>query len=91
LFDNQNGENRGAFNNDNLKRFASDLGLDTDQFNDCLDTGKYTSLVEQDYQMSQQIGVSSTPTFVLNGRPVVGAQPFEVFQQQIQTALSESK
>jgi len=91
LFDNQNGENRGAFNNDNLKRFASDLGLDTDQFNDCLDTGEYTSLVEQDYQMSQQIGVSSTPTFVLNGRPVVGAQPFEVFQQQIQTALSESK
>jgi len=91
LFDNQNGENRGAFNDDNLKRFASDLGLDTDQFNDCLDTGKYTSLVEQDYQMSQQIGVSSTPTFVLNGRPVVGAQPFEVFQQQIQLALSESK
>jgi protein-disulfide isomerase len=41
--------------------------------------------------MSQQIGVSSTPTFVLNGQPVIGAQPFEVFQQYIQTALSESK
>ena len=91
LYTSQNGENRGAFNKDNLKRFASDLGLDTDQFNECLDTGKYTSIVQQEYQMSQQIGVSSTPTFILNGRPVIGAQPFEVFQQQIQTALSEAK
>jgi len=91
LYKNQNGENRGAFSKDNLKRFAADLGLDTYEFNDCLDTGKYTSLVEQEYQMSRQIGVSSTPTFMLNGRPVIGAQPFEVFQQYFQTALSESK
>jgi len=91
LYVNQGGENRGAFSKDNLKRFAADLGLDTDQFDECLDAGKYTSLVEQEYQMSQQIGVSSTPTFILNGRPVIGAQPFEVFQQQIQLALSESK
>ena len=91
LYGNQDGENRGAFSKDNLKRFAADLGLDTGEFNECLDTGKYKSLVEQEYQLSQQIGVSSTPTFVLNGRPVIGAQPFEVFQQQIQTALSESK
>lgn len=86
-----NGENQVAFNQDNLKRFASELGLDTDQFNECLDTGKYTSVVQQEYQMSQQIGVSSTPTFILNGQPIIGAQPFEVFQQQIQTALSETK
>jgi protein-disulfide isomerase len=91
LYTNQNGENRGAFSKDNLKRFASDIGLDTDLFNECLDTDKYTSLVQQEYQLSQQIGVSSTPTFILNGRPVIGAQPFEVFQQQIQTALSEAK
>lgn len=91
LYTTLNGENQVAFNKDNLKQFASNLNLDTDQFNECLDTGKYTSVVQQEYQMSQQIGVSSTPTFILNGRPVVGAQPFEVFQQQIQTALSEAK
>jgi protein-disulfide isomerase len=91
LYANQNGENRGAFNDGNLKRFASDLGLDTAQFNQCLDSGKYADIVQQEIQMAQQIGVSSTPTFVINGRPVLGAQPFEVFQQYIQTALSESK
>lgn len=91
MYDNLTGENRDVFNKENLKRFASDLGLDTDKFNDCLDTGKFTSLVEQEYELAQQVGVSSTPTFVINGRPVIGAQPFEVFQQYIQAALSEQE
>jgi protein-disulfide isomerase len=38
--------------------------------------------------MAQQLGVQSTPTFVINGRPVVGAQPFESFQQVIESILS---
>ena len=37
LYDSQNGENRGAFNKENLYSFAEILGLDTDQFNQCLD------------------------------------------------------
>ena len=91
MYGNQNGENRGAFNKDNLKRFAADLELDTAKFNDCLDTGKFTSLVEDEYQLSQQLGISSTPTILINGRPVLGAQPFEAFQQYIQVALSEQE
>jgi len=37
--------------------------------------------------MAQQLGVQSTPTFIINGRPVVGAQPFENFQQVIESIL----
>ena len=89
LYESQSGENRGAFNQDNLKRFAAEIGLDPVQFKECLDSGKYTALVEQEYQLSSQIGVSSTPTFLLNGQPIIGAQPFEAFQEYIEAALAE--
>ena len=84
LFDSQSGENQGAFSKDNLKQFAADLGLDTQDFDACLDSGKYASTVEDETQTTQSLGVRSTPTFLINGRPVVGAQPFEVFQQYIE-------
>jgi protein-disulfide isomerase len=89
LYENQNGENRGAFSQDNLKKFAGQLGLDEEAFNQCLDSGKYTDIVKQEIQMAQQLGVQSTPTFVINGTPVVGAQPFEAFQQVIDAALAK--
>jgi len=87
LYENQNGENRGAFSQDNLKQFAGQLGLDEDAFSQCLDSGKYTDIVQQEKQMAQQLGIQSTPTFVINGRPVVGAQPFENFQRVIESIL----
>ena len=88
LFDNQAGENRGAFSKDNLKQFAADLGLDTEAFNECLDSGKYASLVQSETATARQIGVQSTPTFLINGQPVIGAQPFEAFQQVIESEIN---
>ncbi len=84
LFNSQNGENQGAFSKDNLKRFASDLGLDTQAFNQCLDSGKFTTIVQSETQNAQALGVRSTPTFVVDGQPVVGAQEFAAFQQLIE-------
>jgi protein-disulfide isomerase len=87
LFAHQNGENQGAFTKDNLKTFAVSLGLDPAAFNQCLDNGDHTALVAAETQAAQQLGVRSTPTFVINGQPVLGAQPFSVFQRYIQAAL----
>ncbi|MBI2758924.1 MAG: DsbA family protein [Chloroflexi bacterium] len=87
LYNSQSGENQGAFNKDNLKKFAQDLGFDTQAFNNCLDSGKYTSLVQADTQASSALGVQSTPTFLINGQTVIGAQPFQVFQQAIDPLL----
>jgi protein-disulfide isomerase len=87
LYDSQSGENQGAFNKDNLKKFAEELGLDTSAFNECLDSGKYTELIQEESSMASSIGVRSTPTFLINGQAVVGAQPFEIFQQTIDSLL----
>lgn len=90
LFERWGGENRGAFNKDNLKQFAAELGLDTSAFNACLDSGRYTSIVRAEKTAAQSLGVRGTPAFVINGRPVSGALPFEMFQQVIEAALSEN-
>ena len=87
LYSSQSGENQGAFSKNNLKKFADELGLDTSAFNECLDTGKYTQLIQEESNMASSIGVRSTPTFLINGRPVVGAQPFETFEQTIDSLL----
>lgn len=75
LFQNQDGENTGAFSVDNLKKFASRLNLDADDFAECLDDGKYQNIVVQDTNEGGASGVSGTPTvFIGKGKLVVDPQ-----------------
>ena len=90
LFENQAGENRGGFEKENLKRFAEELDLDSNAFNECLDSGKFADLVIAETKTAQQIGVQSTPSFLINGQPVIGAQPFEAFQKLIDALLTQN-
>ena len=81
-------ENQQAITVSDLKGYAKDMGLDTTQFDECLDTDKYKDEVLQDLQDGQKAGVSGTPTFFVNGKPLVGAQPFEAFKQLIEEELA---
>lgn len=72
---------------ENLIRFADEIGLDVEAFTTCLQSDKYVNLIRQDAQAIQSLGVRGTPGFVLNGRYISGAQPFEVFQQAIEAEL----
>ena len=74
-----------------LKSYASELGLETASFSACLDEGRYTRRVQQDTQIGQRYGVSSTPTVFINGRPVMGAAPLETFDQIIREELAASR
>lgn len=73
-----------------LKRFASELGLNTGKFNECLDSGKMAAKVQKDLQEGASVGISGTPAFLVNGVGVTGAQPFEVFKQIIDSELSKA-
>jgi protein-disulfide isomerase len=90
VFTNQAGE-KSALGKDILKKFAADLRLDMAKFNGCLDSGKYTALVENETAAAQTLGITSTPAFLINGQPLVGAQPFEKFQQVIETERNKKK
>jgi protein-disulfide isomerase len=89
LFEKQAGENGGAFDKKNLVTFADELGLNQKQFADCLDSGKYTDWVNGQTSFARQLGVQSTPSFIINDQPLVGAQPFEAFQKLIDQNLSQ--
>ncbi len=70
------------------KKWAVELGLDAASFNSCLDSGKYTKAVQQDFADGVAVGVSGTPTFFINGQAIVGAQPYAVLKQAIDAALA---
>lgn len=71
-----------------FKQYASDLKLDTAKFNSCLDTDKYKNKIAADINDGNSYGVSGTPTFYINGKQLVGAQPYSVFQQAIDSELA---
>jgi len=64
------------------------MSLDTKTFNTCLDSGKYTQLINDQANIGRQLGVQSTPTFAVNGQAVVGAQSFDAFKQTIDGLLN---
>lgn len=72
-----------------LKRYAQEMGLDTKQFDACLDSSKYAEEIEADLQDGQNAGVSATPSFFVNGQPISGAVPYERFQEVVETALAQ--
>jgi protein-disulfide isomerase len=74
-----------------LKNYAKELGLDTEQFNTCLDSDKYAQEVEKDLQDGENAGVSATPSFFVNGQPLSGAASYERFQELVEAALAHKQ
>ncbi len=70
VFENWKGMNEGHFSDDNLKGFASTLGLDRTSFDACLDDGKHRARVAADLKEGEDRGVRGTPALFLNGRRV---------------------
>jgi protein-disulfide isomerase len=93
LFKNGKADGAGLATAD-LKKYADTLGLNNgsfgfgkNKFNQCLDDSATLSIVQGDLKDAQAAGVTGTPTFYINGKQLVGAQPFSAFQQAIDEAL----
>ncbi len=83
LFAAEQGLGREAY-----EAYATQLNLDLAQFKTCLDERRYESEVTADFEYARQLGIQSTPTFFINGVALIGAQPFEVFQEVIELELA---
>jgi len=79
--------NQGDFSRDSLVRMAGEVGADTTVFASCLDDQKYMDEVVNDYREAQRIGVRGTPAFFINGRPISGAQGYQVFADIIEQEI----
>jgi len=76
------------FGQDSYIKYATQAKLNVDQFTQCITAQKFKDNVSNNYSYASNLGVSSTPTFFVNGIPMVGAQPFEAFKQLIDKELA---
>ena len=79
--------NQKALFRSDLDKYAQEVGLDLEKFKSALDSRKYKSVVQQDEAYGGKIGVGGTPTFFINGRKLVGAQPITEFKKVIDFEL----
>lgn len=82
-------KNQGEQDEEGLKKFAVDLGADGEDFAACLSSGKYKDEIQKDLEDGQKAGVEGTPSFFINGRLVVGAQPYSEFKRVIDEELAK--
>ncbi|AKT36318.1 thioredoxin domain-containing protein [Chondromyces crocatus] len=74
-----------------LQRHAAQVGLDMKKFNTALDSGIHRAAVEADNEVAEAAKLNGTPSFVINGYVVTGAQPLSTFKRVVKRALAEVK
>ena len=82
---------RLPFSVSSYQQYASELELDIESFVACIEEERYAAQVAADVDQAHSLGIQSTPTFLVNGIVIVGAQPFEAFAQVIDYELSQAE
>ncbi len=81
--------NQGALERPALERYAEELHLDLAKFRAALDGDKFDKQIAEDQEEGTRLGANGTPTFFINGRQLVGAQPYERFAALIDEELKK--
>jgi len=94
LYNNWTGENNGWASSENLFRMAQDVGLDIDEFTDCMLNEIHTQIISASNADARTLGLTGTPGFFVispNNQvtKIPGAQPFEVFQKIFDSELEK--
>jgi protein-disulfide isomerase len=89
LYQHQGAENSGVFTSSNLKKLAAAAGMDSAQFNSCLDGRKYAGAVQQQAAEGRQRQVQSTPTFFVNGQMHAGGVSYDQLVGLVNAALPQ--
>jgi protein-disulfide isomerase len=75
---------------DQLKTVAQQVGLDITSFDACFSSGKHQAAVQKDVDQGKRLAITGTPTFFVNGRPLVGAQALEAFARVIDDEVARA-
>jgi len=92
-------ENSANLENEDLSKYAGQVGLDVAAFDSCLASDRHMKEIDKDSAEAKRVGITGTPTFVigkpkgdkLSGKLVVGAQPLKTFASTIDGELGETK
>ncbi|HEV8404579.1 MAG TPA: DsbA family protein [Nitrososphaera sp.] len=94
IYSNWEGENTGWVTRTSLEQFAHDAGVrDIPAFSGCIDSGKYTSVVRDNYSLARSIGLDATPSFIViiegeTPQLMRGAHPYSTFERVINGAYT---
>jgi protein-disulfide isomerase len=86
LFDNQK-----ALSRSDLEQYAKRVGLDMGKFKAALDNNEHMSQVKKDQQLAQKLGARGTPAFFINGRKLMGAQPYDKFKEIVDDEIARAE
>ena len=94
LYNNWDGEGTGWASSEQLHQFAFTLGLDMNEFSECMSNSKWKDLVLSSHADGRTLGVDATPTFfILNENnealKITGAQHYDVFQDVFDSLLEK--
>lgn len=81
--------NAGDFSSGTLKAHAAALGLDGSAFAACVDSGAHTATVQKQYDQARQMKIQYTPSFLLNGRLIIGLRSYQAWEQLLNDELKK--
>lgn len=77
-----------SLTDENLKKYALQVGANEGRYNDCLSSEKFLEEVQKDLSDGQRAGITGTPGFLINNKRISGAQPYSAFEALIEEALN---
>jgi protein-disulfide isomerase len=82
--------NPRALSDEDLERYASELGLEMAEFRQCVQNRETQQIVDADLAAAENLRVSSTPSFLINGIPLSGARSLEAFSEVIDAEIARN-
>jgi len=95
LYSNWTGENNGWASSENLSKFAQEIGLDMDEWSECMVNGIHSQIILASNEDARTLELTGTPAFFVIGPDgkttrIFGAQPFEVFEKIFEIELKKN-
>lgn len=91
MFADQQPPNSGRLTRDYLAGIAAKIGIDVERFRRDMANPQVQANVGRDFSEGQNIGVTGTPAFLINGNPIIGAQPTETFTRLIEAEVGKAQ
>lgn len=78
-----------SFTDGRLTEYAKEVGLDLSAFGACLTSGRHSERILSESTIARSLGAAGTPTFLINGRLLIGAHPFQTFKYVLDVMLTQ--
>ncbi|MFW6050555.1 MAG: DsbA family protein [Myxococcota bacterium] len=84
-------ENQKKLKRPDLEKYAKQIGLDMGEFKKALDDNEHADQVKKDQEIASGFGARGTPAFFINGRKLMGAQPYDKFKEIIDDEVQRAE